>query len=98
MIGGPCCACALAGAKNAAQVTKNIATAQHCADPRNSLINQDAESRAAYKLARDTRQLEEKQAIVKAGFSSKVARPLSETAPAALQCTKYVSSFRLRRS
>ena len=68
-----CCACALAAANNAAQVTKNIATAQPQPDPRNSLItinNQDAESRAVQKLARDTRQIEEKQAIVKAGFSS----------------------------
>ncbi len=75
-----CCACALAAANNAAQVTKNIATAQPQPDPRNSLItinNQDAESRAVQKLARDTRQIEEKQAIVKAGFSSRVVRRLS---------------------
>jgi len=46
-------------------VTKSITAVQPRADPRNSLINQDADP-AQHKKLRGQAQLEEKRAIVKA--------------------------------
>src|SRR5262249_4033944 len=42
-----------------------------CRSPKFSHNKQDAESRAALKLTRDTAEIEEKEAIVKAGFLRK---------------------------
>src|SRR5262249_53828131 len=69
------CACAGAGPNNAAQITPNIAITQLRADPRNSLITIKMPNPALDKARRGTpRQLEEKLAEVKAGFSSSAAR------------------------